>query len=233
MGGTDLSCPRMTIGEPSFRSASMGRCSAWSGSKFMSNEQRNDRSEFLKQLDRTENVAASIGLVLSGVIFAAGLGAFLFVIFHVFSSKPPSWGSQGEWLYGAIACLLVAGYGFGQAASLYARKARAKTPPQPSGPSAKFHIGRDGFSFEIGQPAAPAAADSYTASWSGSAAGPMKALEITEEQIAGADLAARAGLDWDTVCRQANPAYATWRSFEQNLYRHAMQVSVERRRNPK
>jgi hypothetical protein len=88
----------------------------------MPDDKANDRSELLKQLDRTESVVASIGLVLSGMIFAAGLGAFLFVIFHVFSSKPPSWGSQGEWLYGGIACLLVAGYGFGQAASLYARK---------------------------------------------------------------------------------------------------------------
>jgi hypothetical protein len=103
-------------------------------------DKTDDRTSFLKRLDQAESVAVGIGLVASGVIFAAGLGGLLFVIFHVFSTKPPSWGSQAEWLYGALACLLVAGYGFGQArASL--RTQSAAENPRKLGPQRNSTLG--------------------------------------------------------------------------------------------
>jgi hypothetical protein len=39
----------------------------------MADDKPGNRSEFLKQLDRTEDVAVSIGLVASGIVFTAGL----------------------------------------------------------------------------------------------------------------------------------------------------------------
>jgi hypothetical protein len=199
----------------------------------MADDKTEDRTSFWKRLDQAEDVAVTIGLVASGMVFAVGMAGLLFVINHVFTSKPPSFGSQGEWLYGAIACLLVAGWGFSQAASFYARKARA-AKPQGSGPMAKMHLGRDGFSFEMNPTEKPDAGEAYTATWSsGFGVAPVKTIELTEAQISAAEAAAQPGVNWDAVCRQINPEYATWPGFEQNLYRRAMQTSVEKRRQPK
>jgi hypothetical protein len=56
---------------------------------------------------------------------------------------------------------------------------------------------------------------------------------MTEDQVAAAEVAAQSGFDWETICRQVNPQYATWSSFERNLYRRAMQATVEQRRKAK
>ena len=191
-----------------------------------------DRSSFSKRLDQAEDITTTIGLVVGGVVFAVGVAGLLFVINHVFSTKPPSWGSQGEWLYGAIGCLFVAGFGFWQAARLLARRASARQV-DAGWPTAKMHLGRDGFSFELNTDR-PLAGRKYTATATGSTsfgATPVQTLEVTEEQLSAAEAAAQSGVDWDTACRKVNPAYAAWPEAVQNVYRQAIQKSVENRRH--
>jgi hypothetical protein len=59
---------------------------------------------------------------------------------------------------------------------------------------------------------------------------PIKTLRLDAAQLAAADAAAGSGADWDAVCRQVNPEYATWSDFEQSLYRHAVQSVIEDKR---
>lgn len=86
-----------------------------------------DPSSLMKALDKDEQIATTLGLIASGMICAAGVAGVLFVMIHVIGADPPSLGSQGEWLYGGIACLLFAGWGFARGASLYVRRGAATT----------------------------------------------------------------------------------------------------------
>jgi hypothetical protein len=194
----------------------------------------NPSSGFFKGFDRIERIATSIGLVLSGVAFAVGMAGLTYVVFNVLRTSPPNFGSQGEWLYGGVACLMIAGWGFGQAAKFYARLRKAEAPVDDALRAPKIQIGSEGLSIEL--PALPtqnAAATRSSAGfrWSFSSNPmPIETFKLDNAQLAAAAAAAGRGADWDAVCRQVNPEYATWNDFEQSLYRHAVQSVIEDRR---
>ena len=192
-----------------------------------------DRSSFENGLDRAKQVLTTIGLVVSGIVFAAGVAGLLLVINHVTGTTPPSFGSQGEWLYAAVASLFIAGWGFSQAAKFYRRRYRAVAAPDERFRLPKIQIRADGISLEMNtsQSRDPWNDKPHTWTWSiDREITPIKAIEITDTQLSTADAIAQPGVDWDTVSRHINPEYATWSAFEQGLYRHALQTSVENRR---
>jgi hypothetical protein len=188
---------------------------------------------FFKRLDQTEQILANIGLVLSGVVFAAGLAGLVYVVINIQSTSPPSFGSQGEWLYGGVACLLVAGWGFGQAAKFFARLRKAVAPAEGLR-APRIQIGSEGLSIELPPPQTRDATEKRSPggfTWSFTSDPiPFKTFKLDEAQLAAADAAAGSGADWDAVCRQVNPEYAAWSDFEQSLYRHAVQSAIEGRR---
>jgi ABC-type Fe3+ transport system permease subunit len=53
-----------------------------------------DRASFENGLDQAKEVLTTIGLVVSGIVFAAGVAGLLLVINHVTGTNPPSFGSQ-------------------------------------------------------------------------------------------------------------------------------------------
>jgi hypothetical protein len=192
-----------------------------------------ENSAFFKGLEQTQRIAANIVFVFSGMAFAAGLAGLVYVVINVLSASPPGFGSQGEWLYGGVACLLVAGWGFSQAAKSFARlrntEAQTKDPRAP-----RIQISSEGLSIEL--PPLPtqnttAKRSSGGFTWSFSSS-PMaiKTFKLDEAQIAAADAAVGSGADWDAACRQANPEYAAWSDFDQSLYRQAVQSVIEDRR---
>lgn len=195
---------------------------------------RDQRPPHEDRLDRVEDLATFVGLLASGIVFAAGLAALLYVIDHVTATTPPSFGSQGEWLYGAATSLLVAGWGFAQAARFYARRRRAVlrrrdplTPRLRSEPA--------GWSIELGAPRPPGDGESQPFTWSWSTSrqfAPPKTIEITEAQLAAAEALVRRGLAWDAVARETHPDYAGWSPFERELFVHALRISLDRRRQP-
>jgi hypothetical protein len=196
------------------------------------NQDLDDKSGFFKRLDQTQQIAATLGLVLSGVAFAAGTAGLVYVAINVLSTSPPSFGSQGEWLYGGGACLLVAGWGFGQAATFFARLRNAE-PPAEHLEAPSIHLGSEGLSIDLPPLTTqdPGAKKSSGFTWSfTSNPMPSKTFRLDEAQLAAADAAAGEGADWDAVCRRINPEYATLSDFEQSLYRHAIQLAVEDRR---
>jgi hypothetical protein len=197
-------------------------------------QDNDERSVLFKRLDRTEQIAATIGLVLSGVPFAAGMAGLVYVVINVLRASPPKLGSQGEWLYGGVACLLVAGWGFGQGSKFFARLRKTKAPVDHDLRAPKIQIGSEGLSIELPPlPTQNAAAKRSPAgfTWSFSSDPmPIKTFKLDEAQLAAADAAAGSRADWDAACRQVNPDYATWSDFEQDLYRHAVQSVIEDRR---
>ncbi len=189
---------------------------------------------FFKRLDQAERIATNIGLVLSGAVFAAGMAGLVYVVINVQSTSPPNFGAQGEWLYGGLACLLVAGWGFSQAAKFFARLQRADAPVDHGPRRPSIEIGSEGISIELPPQTDNAAAKRSPGgiTWSfTSNPMPIKTFKLDEAQLAAADRAADRGDDWDAACRQANPEYATWSTFEQSLYRHAVQSVIEDRRS--
>jgi hypothetical protein len=193
-----------------------------------------ENSAFFKRLDQTERIATNIGLTLSGVAFAVGIAGLLYVVINVLSASPPTLGSQGEWLYGGLACLLVAGWGFSQAAKFFARLQTAATPTADDDLRApRIQFGSEGLLIELPAPtqnaAAPRSSGGFTWSFTSNPM-PIKTFKLDESQLAAADAAGRSGANWDDVCRQVNPEYATWSDFEQSLYRHAVQSAIEDRR---
>ena len=192
-----------------------------------------DRSSFENGLDQARNVLTTIGLVVSGIVFAAGVAGLLLVINHVAGTTPPSFGSQGEWLYAAVASLFIAGWGFGQAAKFHRRRHRAAAAPDERFRLPKIQIAADGISLQMNTSQSRDAANDKPHTWTWSIdreLAPIKPIEITDTQLSTADAIARSGADWDTVSRHINPEYATWSAFEQGLYRHALQTSVEYKR---
>jgi hypothetical protein len=192
-----------------------------------------EHSAFFKGLNQTQQILANIGLVLSGVVFAAGISGLAYVAFNVLSTSPPTFGSQGEWLYGGLACLLVAGWGFSQAAKFFSRLRRAEVPTEDLR-RPRIQIGSEGLSIELPPPptqnaAAKRSPGRFTWSFTSNPM-PIKTFKLDEAQLAAAEAAAGSGADWGAVCRQANPEYAMWSEFEQNLYRHAVQSVIEGRR---
>lgn len=193
-----------------------------------------ENSAFFKGLDQTARIAASIGLVSSGVAFAAGIAGLVYVVINVLRASPPSLGSQGEWLYGGVACLLVAGWGFSQGAKFFARLRKAEAPVDDDLRAPKIQIGPEGLSIELPplqtqNVAAKRSPAGLTWSFSSNPM-PIRTFKLDEAQLAAADAAAGSRADWDAVCRQVNPEYATWSDFEQSLYRHAVQSVIEDRR---
>jgi hypothetical protein len=193
-----------------------------------------ENSAFFKRLDQTERIATNIGLVLSGVVFAAGIAGLVYVVINVQSTSPPTFGSQGEWLYGGIACLLVAGWGFSQAAKFFARLRKAEALVDDDLRAPRIQIGPEGLSIELPprqtqNAAAKRSPGTFTWSFTSNQM-PIKTLRLDAAQLAAADAAAGSGADWDAVCRQVNPEYATWSDFEQSLYRHAVQSVIEDKR---
>ena len=196
-------------------------------------QNRDENSAFFKGLDQSQQILATIGLALSGVVFAAGISGLAYVAFNVLSTSPPTFGSQGEWLYGGIACLLVAGWGFSQAAKFFARLRKAAAPAEDLR-RPRIQIGSEGLSIELPplqtqNEAAKRSPGGFTWSFTSDPV-PIKTFKLDEAQLAAAEAAAGSGADWDAMCRQANPEYATWSEFEQNLYRHAVQSVIEGRR---
>ena len=193
-----------------------------------------ENSIFFNRLDQTERIAANIGLVLSGVAFAAGMAGLIYVVINVLRTSPPNFGSQGEWVYGGVASLMVAGWGFSKAAKFSARLRKAEPRVDHDLGAPKIEIDSEGLSIEL--PALP----TQNAAAKRSAAGftwtfssnpmPIKTFKLDEAQLVAAELAAGSNADWDGVCRQVNPEYATWNDVEQSLYRHAVQAVIEDRR---
>jgi hypothetical protein len=192
---------------------------------------RDKDSAFFKGLEQTQRIATNIALVFSGMVFAAGLAGLVYVVINVLSASPPGFGSQGEWLYGGVVCLLVAGWGFSQAAKSFARLRNTETKGSRA---PRIQISSEGLSIELPplqtqNTTVKRSSGGFTWSFSSSPM-PIKTFKLDEAQIAAADAAAGSGADWDAACRQANPEYAAWSDFDQSLYRQAIQSVIEARR---
>jgi hypothetical protein len=137
-------------------------------------------------------------------------------------------------LYGGGACLLVAGWGFGQAAKFFARLRVAAVPLDDDLLAPRIQISSEGVSLDLPplkSQSAAAVRSPGTFTWSfTSDPMPIKTLTLDDAQLDAADAAARSGADWDAVCRRINPQYASLRDVEQSLFRHAVQTAIEERR---
>ena len=193
-----------------------------------------EKSTFFTRLDQAEQTAATIGLVLSGMVFAAGIAGLLYIVIRAERTSPPGFGSQGESLYGGIACLLVAGWGFSQAAKFFVRLRNADVPVDDGLRGPKIQIGENGLSIELpplhlSDTPPKKSPGGFTWSFTSNPT-PFKTFKLDDAQLAAAEAAARSGADWDAVCRQINPEYAALSAFEQGLYRQAVQSMIEDRR---
>lgn len=79
------------------------------------------RPGFDRGLDTVDSFFSTAGLCLTVIVAAAGLAGLLYVGHHVVTTEDAPLGSQGEWLWGGLAALIVTGWGAAQAAGFYAR----------------------------------------------------------------------------------------------------------------
>lgn len=79
------------------------------------------RTGFDRSLDTLDTIFTTAGLVLTGMIAAAGLAGLLYVAHHVATTEDPPFGTQGEWLWGGLAALIATVWGLAQAWGFYAR----------------------------------------------------------------------------------------------------------------
>jgi hypothetical protein len=191
-----------------------------------------ETDSFRRGLDQTDRIVSTIGLALTASVGLAGLLGLLYVAFHVTRTSPPSFGSQGEWLYAALACVLVAGWGLARASTFYARIRRAEMRIQYSA-IPELETRPDASSIKTGGAHTQDTGEAKPSAWKWSLethASPQKTVDLTEPQLAAADAMAGPGVDWDAVSRQVNPDYASWSAFERTLFRQALQRSIELRR---
>ena len=89
-------------------------------------DQNDGRSAFLAGLDRVERVATIAGITAAGLAGVGGLAALAYVSIKIAGNPPPRLGTQGEWAYGALVALLVAGWGVGNALKFSRRLRRRR-----------------------------------------------------------------------------------------------------------
>ena len=187
----------------------------------------------MTKLHQLEETVITIGLLASGLGFAMGVAGLVYVAVNVLNTTPPSFGTQGEWLYGGVAALMVAGFSASKGATFYARRRRSIAGQFEGRLAPRIHLNSDGLSIRLGSPNAESSPGT-TKTWTWSSdniSAPAKTLRLTPEQVAAANVESERTTDWDAVCRTVAPEYAALDDFERVLYRQAMQAAVEETRS--
>jgi hypothetical protein len=181
---------------------------------------------FEEWLDGIDAVATTIYVVLIAVVVGAVCGVMFYIVRH----WQPSWGTQGEGFYLAVAFLLVIGWAMGQLAWLIRRRRRSAWTFEDGSemPLPKIDITAKGIRATWGAgegvrgPASP-----KPRTWSFSFdRSPVRTFKVDASALAKARAARAAGRSWTEVCREINPEWDRLGTLDRTLYERAIEAAV-------